>query len=150
MVIGVFGSAIGTVLEQKFDSNSLFSPLFSNLRILIVLAVLVLFFTALFTWIPNKKLDWKTQVIGASFVSIAWSVFSYVFSIYVNQFAGNSMYGNMTTVVILMLWFYFAFYLLFMGALISKFFQPATEFLLKRVDEKHQIKRNKRIERKIT
>lgn len=150
LVIGVFGSAIGVVMEQKFEGISMVSPLFSNLRILIVLAVLVLFFTALFTWIPNKKLDWRTQIVGASFVSIAWSVFSFVFSIYVNRFTGNSMYGNMTTVVILMLWFYFAFYLLFLGALISKFFQPATEFLLKRVDEKHEMKRNKRIAGKIT
>lgn len=141
LIIGVFGSAIGAVLEQKFEGISVFSPLFSNLRLLIVLSVLVLFFTALFTWIPNGKQEWKTQVVGASFVSIAWSVFSYVFSIYVNRFTGNNVYGNMTTVVILMLWFYFAFYLLFLGALISKFFEPATEFLLERAGEKRKKKR---------
>ena len=141
LIIGVFGSAIGVVLEQKFGGISLFSPLFSNLRLLIVLAVLILFFTALFTWIPNGKEEWKTQVVGASFVSIAWSVFSYVFSIYVNRFTGNSVYGNMTTVVVLMLWFYFAFYLLFLGALISKFFEPATEYLLDRAGEKRKKKK---------
>lgn len=143
LIIGVFGSAIGAVLEEKFGGISVFSPLFSNLRLLIVLSVLVLFFTALFTWIPNGKQEWKTQVVGASFVSIAWSVFSYVFSIYVNRFTGNGVYGNMTTVVILMLWFYFAFYLLFLGALISKFFEPATEFLLERASEKHKKKKNR-------
>lgn len=141
LIIGVFGSAIGNVLEQKLEGISLFSPLFSNLRLIIVLAVLVLFFTALFTWIPNGRQEWKTQIVGASFVSLAWSVFSYVFSIYVNRFTGNSIYGNMTTVVILMLWFYFAFYLLFLGALISKFFEPATEYLLVRAGEKHKKKK---------
>lgn len=141
LIIGVFGSAIGAVIEQKFGGIGLYSPLFSNLRLLIVLAVLVLFFTALFTWIPNGKQDWRTQIVGASFVSIAWSVFSYVFSVYVSRFTGNSVYGNMTTVVILMLWFYFAFYLLFLGALISKFFEPATEYMLDRVSEKHKKKR---------
>lgn len=141
LIIGVFGSAIGSVIEQKFGGIGLYSPLFSNLRLLIVLAVLVLFFTALFTWIPNGKQDWRTQIVGASFVSIAWSVFSYVFSVYVSRFTGNSVYGNMTTVVILMLWFYFAFYLLFLGALISKFFEPATEYMLDRVSEKHKKKR---------
>ena len=141
LIIGVFGSAIGNILEQKLEGISLFSPLFSNLRLIIVLAVLVLFFTALFTWIPNGRQEWKTQVIGASFVSLAWSVFSYVFSIYVNHFTGNSVYGSMTTVVILMLWFYFAFYLMFMGALISKFFEPATEYLLERASKKHKKKK---------
>lgn len=139
LLLGVFGEAIGNVLERKVPGITNFTPLFSNLRILIVLVVLMLFFTALFTWIPSVKLEWKTQIIGASFVSIAWSVFSYAFSIYVNNLSGN-LYGNMTTIVMLMLWFYFAFYLLFMGALISKFLQPATEFLLKRAGEKRQIK----------
>lgn len=140
LLLGVFGEAIGNVLERKVPEIASFTPLFSNLRILIVLAVLMLFFTALFTWIPSVKLDWKTQIVGASFVSIAWSIFSFVFSIYINRFAKNSIYGNMTTVAMLMIWFYFVFYLLFMGALISKFLEPATEFLIKRADEKRQIK----------
>jgi membrane protein len=110
----------------------------------------MLFFTALFTWIPSVKLDWKTQITGAAFVSLAWSVFSYVFSVYVSNFAGNSIYGNMTTIVMLMLWFYFIFYLLFMGALISKFLEPATEFMLKRMREKRLERRKNRTHAKIT
>jgi membrane protein len=132
LLLGVFGESIGRILKRKFPEIVTIKPLFSNLRILLILAVLMLFFTALFTWIPSVKLDWKTQIIGACFVSVSWSAFSYVFSIYVNNFTGNSIYGNMTTVVMLMLWFYFIFYLLFLGALISKFLEPATEFLMKR------------------
>ncbi len=148
LLLGVFGESIGNILEQKMPGLTSFTPLFSNLRILIVLAVLMLFFTALFTWIPSVKLDWKTQIIGASFVSIAWSIFSFVFSIYINRFAQNSIYGNMTTVAMLMIWFYFIFYLLFMGALISKFLEPATEFLIKRTEEKHRTRKNEKQKRK--
>lgn len=138
LLLGVFGETIGNVLERRLPGIMTFSPLFSNLRILVILAVLMLFFTALFTWIPSVKLDFRTQIVGAAFVSLAWSVFSLVFSVYINRFAGSSIYGNMTTVAMLMLWFYFGFYLLFMGALISKFLQPATEYLLRCASRKRR------------
>lgn len=138
LLLGVFGETIGNVLERRLPGIMTFSPLFSNLRILVILAVLMLFFTALFTWIPSVKLDFRTQIVGAAFVSVTWSVFSFAFSIYVNRFAGNSIYGNMTTIAMLMLWFYFGFYLLFMGALISKFLEPATEYLLGCAQKKHK------------
>ncbi|MGN0132799.1 MAG: YihY/virulence factor BrkB family protein [Lachnospiraceae bacterium] len=141
LLLGVFGETIGNVLKKRIPEIASVTPLFSNLRILIILAVLALFFTALFTWIPSVKLDWKTQVVGAVFVSVAWSVFSWGFSIYVNNYAGYSIYGSMSTVAMLMLWFYFAFYLMFMGALISKFLEPATEFLLKRHKTIHTEKK---------
>lgn len=141
LLLGVFGETIGNVLKKRIPEIVSVTPLFSNLRILIILAVLALFFTALFTWIPSVKLDWKTQVVGAVFVSVAWSVFSWGFSIYVNNYAGYSIYGSMSTVAMLMLWFYFAFYLMFMGALISKFLEPATEFLLKRHKTIHTEKK---------
>ena len=132
LLLGVFGETIGNILKKRIPEIASVTPLFSNLRIMIILAVLALFFTALFTWIPSVKLDWKTQVVGAVFVSIAWSVFSWGFSVYVSNYAGYSIYGSMSTVAMLMIWFYFVFYLMFMGALISKFLEPATEFLLKR------------------
>lgn len=141
LLLGVFGETIGNVLETRIPGIVSITPLFSNLRILIIIAVLALFFTALFTWIPSEKLDWKQQIVGAVFVSVAWSVFSLVFSFYVNNFAGSSIYGSMTTVAMLMLWFYFIFYIMFMGALISKFLEPATEFLMKRSREKRKEKK---------
>lgn len=141
LLLGVFGEAIGTVLEKKIPGLLSMTPLFSNLRILIIIAMLALFFTALFTWIPSVRLDWKLQVVGAVFVSVAWSVFSLAFSFYVNHFTGYSIYGSMTTIALLMLWFYFIFYIMFMGALISKFLEPATGFLMQRTREKHDGKK---------
>ena len=117
LVVGVFGESIAEIFAERM-------PEITVLNIL------------LFTFIPNKKLDWKTQVVGALFVAVTWSGFSYAFSIYVRYFTGSSIYGSMTTVIFLMLWFYFAFYLLFLGALLSKFLMPATEFMITRISEK--------------
>lgn len=132
LMVGVFGKSIGKLLQNIFVESDELRLLVSNLRMLFVLALLMLFFTALFTWIPNVKTDWKIQMIGACFVSVAWVLFSYGFSLYVEHFTTDNIYGSMTTIVILMLWFYFAFYLMFLGALISRFLSPATEFMLKK------------------
>lgn len=138
LIVGVFGESIIMIINEKVPGLVVLSPLFSWLKMLFVFILLCLFFLLLFTYIPNTKLAWKTQVVGAIFVGITWTVFSFVFSIYVKYFTGSSIYGNMSTIIILMLWLYFGFYLLFLGALISKFLMPATEFLIERGSEKRQ------------
>ena len=129
LLIGVFGETIGHYLMGRVPELSAFMPLFSNLRILVILAVLMLFFTALFTWIPDAKLDFRIQFLGAVFVSIAWSVFSYGFSIYFD-FAGSfsSVYGSLTTVVMIMLWLYFCMWLLFAGAEVNCYLEYPDAF----------------------
>ena len=54
---------------------------------------------------------------GAVVSSIGWFAFSYVFSIYVDDFSGMSnMYGSLTTIILLMLWLYFGMYITLIGA----------------------------------
>lgn len=136
LVVGVFGESIAEIFAERMPEITVLNILFSQLKLVVIFILLCLFFILLFTFIPNKKLDWKTQVVGAVFVAVTWSGFSYAFSIYVRYFTGTSIYGSMTTIIFLMLWFYFAFYLLFLGALLSKFLMPATEFMITRISEK--------------
>lgn len=142
LIVGVFGESILVYLAGIIPELYSLNPLISRLKILAIFIVLSLFFILLFTYIPNVKLDWKTQIIGAVFVSTTWSFFSYAFSVYVRYFTGSSMYGNMTTIILLMLWFYAGFYLLFLGALISKFLMPATSFLIHRIEDKREDKKH--------
>lgn len=141
LAIGVFGQVIGEGLLRHFPKLTQVWALISNLRLLVILGILICFFIALFTFTPSIKLYWKTQIVGAVFVSVGWSVFSYAFSIYVNHYTGSSIYGNMTTVALIMMWLYFCFYILFMGALLSEFLSPATEFLIRRANEKQAIEK---------
>lgn len=136
LFLGVFGELITNKIETYFPRIELLSPLFINLRLIFIFGLLCLFFISLFTFVPNRKIDWKTQIVGAIFVALTWSGFSWGFSIYVKYFTGEGIYGNMTTLILLMLWFYFNFYLMFYGALISKFLEPATSFLIDRASQK--------------
>ena len=43
-------------------------------------------------------------------------IVSWIFSVYLNIFKGfSSMYGSLTTIVLIMLWLYFCMYILLLG-----------------------------------
>ena len=48
----------------------------------LALGILALLFAVLYTYLPNRKMAFIRQLPGAVFTSVAWAVFSYVFSIY--------------------------------------------------------------------
>lgn len=60
---------------------------------------------------------------GAVFAAIGWMVVSWVFSVYVDIFEGfSSMYGSLTTIVLIMLWLYFCMYSILIGGVINVMF----------------------------
>ena len=46
-------------------------------------------------------------------------LFSYFFSLFVEEFSNFSIYGGLATLVILMFWLFFCMYIVFLGAEVS-------------------------------
>lgn len=70
----------------------------------------------------------KKQLPGALFTACAWQLISFVFSIYLDIFKGfSSMYGSLTTIILLMLWLYMCMYAILLGgevnALLERYFK---------------------------
>jgi len=121
----VFGNVIKDFLLQHFPPIGIVFKVLAPFRFLMVWAVLTIVFTLLYTWIPNKKMRFKMQIPGAAFVAVAWNLFSYGFSIYVDHYKGLSMYGSMTTIIIVMIWLYCCMYIVMIGANMNRYFKPA-------------------------
>lgn len=77
-------------------------------------------FCTMYSILPNNELTWKEHYPGAVFTSVFWTLYSFGFSIYVDYFGGFSMYGSLTTIIIVMIWLYFCMYIFFCGALVNK------------------------------
>lgn len=75
--------------------------------------------------LPNKKLTFKSQIPGAAICAVAWYVFSFALSIYVDYFNGFSMYGSLTTIALIMLWLYFCMYIMMMSAEVNVIFNES-------------------------
>lgn len=120
MIILVFGNQL---VRMLISGNPQLRVLFSfllNFRFLFVWLLLTMIFAAFYTYLPNTKLAFKVQLPGASFAAVIWSIFSWCFSLYVNQGNGFNIYGSLSIIVVFLLWLYFCFYIIFIGAYINK------------------------------
>ncbi|MDO4296573.1 MAG: YihY/virulence factor BrkB family protein [bacterium] len=122
MMLGfsVFGGIIGNFLIARFPYIGKAALMLINFRMLITFFFMFLFFWNLYTCLPRRKLDWKSQIPGAFFSSVSWSAFSFAFSIYFENFSNYSyIYGSLTAIILLTLWLYFCLCILFIGAEIN-------------------------------
>lgn len=111
LVLIVFGNSLQELLVSNFPMITGVVNFISRFRELFAFSIMVAFFLLMYTVLPNKKLKIKKQLPGAILCAVAWYVFSFGLSIYVDYFNGFSMYGSLTTIVLMMLWLYFCIYI---------------------------------------
>lgn len=122
LVVLVFGNSLRAFAAQYLPFLTHLAGILSHLRGVVMLVLFTLFFDIIFTTLPNRKLTFKGQLPGAVFCSVGWYLFSAGISIYVDYFNGFSMYGSLTTIVLVMLWFYFCMYIMLIAAEINVVF----------------------------
>ena len=124
LVVMVFGNLLASVIVRHVPGMEKLFALLLHFRGIFSWCVLTVLFALMYTLIPNCRLKFVWQLPGAAFSAVSWNVFSWGFSIYVRHSGGLDMYGSLTTIVILMLWLYFCFYLFLIGAHINRFLIP--------------------------
>lgn len=131
----VFGNVIVDLLLMDIPPLHILVQFFMRFRFLVSWVVLTLIFALIYAFVPGSKMRFKRQIPGAAFAAVLWSAASYVFSVYVDNFNGFGTYGGLTTVVILMFWFYLLMYILLIGAHINRYFGPVYKFLFGWLDK---------------
>ena len=91
-------------------------------RFLLAILVLSIIFTFLYTYVPDIETSFRKQFYGGVMAALGCSVFSYCFSVYVDNYNDFSSYGSISTIIIVMLWLYFTMYILLYGAYIGSYF----------------------------
>lgn len=66
----------------------------------------------------SKKI--RGNVLGALLSSCAWWLFTKLFSVYIAEYNGLSMYGSLTFLIITLLWLYAGMYFFFVGAQVNR------------------------------
>ena len=133
--IMVFGNVIVNVALKDFPQLQVVVQFVMHFRFLFSWFVLTVFFAMIYTFVPSMKLKFKSQLPGAAFAAVVWSIASYIFAVYIEYFNGFGTYGSLTTIVILMFWFYMMMYILLIGASINRYFGPVYKFLFGRLDK---------------
>lgn len=112
----VFGSTIYRFLQERWPT---LAALLINFKSLVGFVMLFLFFTLLYTFVPRRRVKFRHNLAGAAFGAGGWVLFSYFFSLFVENFSDFSIYGSLATLVILMFWLFFCMYILFLGGEVS-------------------------------
>lgn len=122
LVFSVFADEMRKLIPDNLGAISLLVHIQPLVRGLMIYGILCLMFTVLFMALPNKKLSFVGQLPGGVICATAWYVFTFFLSVYVDYFHGFSMYGSMTTLALLMLWFYVCMYIMLLCAEGNVFF----------------------------
>lgn len=91
-----------------------------ELRFFLLLLLQTILFTTMYTLLPNRKLKLWDALPGALLSSIGWLIFSDLYSIYVERFAGlSNIFGSVYAVALSMLWLYCCVSIIFFGAALN-------------------------------
>lgn len=145
MILLVFGNRLVNMLLRTVPGLEVLFSFLLNFRFLFVWVVLTVIFSAFYTYLPSKKLRFRDQLPGASFAAVVWSIFSWGFSVYVNSGNAFSIYGSLAIVVIFMLWLYFCFYIIFIGAYLNRHLDELEEAEKKLNEHRKEKKRGNKL-----
>ena len=141
LVLGlmVFNEHIQVLLGNALGTKGVVISLVSVrplLRGILVFAILTGLFVWFFTVLPNKKVSVLQQIPGAVICAAVWYVFSIFLALYVKVYDRFSIYGSMSTLVLLMFWLYSCMYIMFMCAEANVIFHQAFERYMRKKKEK--------------
>ena len=117
----VFGRMIIHYLSERFTLSPALLNLFFALRLPLFFAVLVILFWMAYQGMARLRCKWRTHLPGAVLAAAGWVIFSWLYSLYIDNYADYSyVYGSLAAVVLLMLWLYFCMVIFLCGAEINK------------------------------
>lgn len=124
LLLLVFGNSIQKVLSHYIPVFARITAYIIGMRTGISMVVLIIVFLMIYKFLPNRNASFRSQLPGAVISSVAWSLFSLGFSIYLDIYNGfSNMYGSLTTVILILLWLYFCMYIMLIGAEINAYFE---------------------------
>ena len=116
LVLSVFGNTLNLFIAEHIPIMLGVAEKLLETRIIITPIVLVAFSLMIYKFLPNRRDKFRYQIPGAMFSAVGWMIISWIFSVYLDVFKGfSSMYGSLTTIVLIMLWMYFCMYCILLG-----------------------------------
>ena len=116
-----FGGRVEKFIESKSTFLADMMQLLLQGRIIIFFLYLTFIFALFYKFFPRLSSRIADQMPGAAVAAVGWLGFTYIYSIYVENFSSYTyVYGSLAAIVFLMLWLYFCMNIFLYGAQINK------------------------------
>lgn len=120
LILPTFGEQISSLLFGPIGLGDQVKWVFNIIRVILPLIVVFVAFMVLYTLAPNVKIKMMSVIPGSIFATVVFLVGSYLFGIYISNFANYSKtYGSIAGIIILMLWLYITGFIIIIGAEIN-------------------------------
>ena len=136
IVLMIFGNSIYITMNNWFFGSQITKIIkwILNIRFGVLIVSMFIVFLFIYKLISRSNMTLKKQMPGALFSSILWYGTSWFFSIYIDIFKGfSNTYGSLASIILVMMWLYFAMYIVLIGAEINTLLR---EFKFKKLPNK--------------
>ncbi len=118
--------ALGFMLIVSMIATTALQVVFARLPSLLpalgyvtTLVLYALGFAFLYHYLPDRRVKWRQALIGGAITALLFALGRYAIGLYIANAAPGSAYGSMGTLVIMLIWIYYASVVFFGGALIT-------------------------------
>jgi membrane protein len=108
--------SLTTALQLLFAGLPSLLPLIGNTMSLLLYA---LAFALLYHYLPDRRVRWRQALLGGAITAGLFVLGRWGIGVYLAHAAPGSAYGSMGTLVLLLVWMYYAAMVFFTGALIT-------------------------------
>ncbi|MDO5695911.1 MAG: YihY/virulence factor BrkB family protein [Eubacteriales bacterium] len=126
LTVTIFGNALLRLIMRWIPIINRFELLIQIARFFGSTLLIFLVLLLMYRFIPKGKNRLRHVAIGALAATLTWQAFSYLFGMYVSLSVDRSgVYGGLSIILMLMLWFYCAMYIVFAGCQIVQMLHTA-------------------------
>ena len=118
LLVSLVISALLNLIKDNIQLSvpNITGPMLSVANFIISFFVITSLFMAIFKILPDIKIKWKTTFWGASLTTLLFLIGYYLISFYFGTSDPTSVYGGASSVVLILLWVYYACMIMFYGA----------------------------------
>jgi membrane protein len=124
VALGAIASLENDSAVQWLASNTFLGPFFAATTRLTPYFVVIIVFTALYKYMPNTRVNFRSALVGGLSGGILWATLSLVFAAFVVGAARNqTIYASFAIAITTLVWLYLNWLILLIGAQIAFYFQ---------------------------
>ncbi|MCI5059352.1 MAG: YihY/virulence factor BrkB family protein [Flavobacteriales bacterium] len=122
-------SLINLVIDRDIWINLNYASLALN-HLLAIFTILI-FFTLIYKWLPNVKIQWSTAWKSATLSTLLFYIGRFLISYYLNHSTILSVYGAAASFIIVPIWIYYSSFIFLIGAVMGRaiWFSPKQEVM---------------------
>ena len=113
LVLSAALAGVGKMLQGSLPGGEV---LWQIVNFVVSLGVITVLFALLFKVVPDANVAWKDVWVGAAFTAVLFTLGKFALGLYLGRASVASPYGAAGSIIVLVIWVYYAAQILFLGA----------------------------------